>query len=119
LPNNILSQFVWIPLASVFENLLRALAYVIQNCEGGVFMFNGLLQIAMIILTVFLALLTVELRDLLHAVICLCGMCISIGALFWLLNAPYVSVFQLLVYASAVIVLFVAAVMLTKREEET
>jgi len=39
--------------------------------------------------------------------------------LFWLLNAPYVSVFQLLVYAGAVIVLFIVSVMLTKREEET
>lgn len=73
----------------------------------------------MIVLTVFLALLTVELKDLLHAAICFCGMCITIGVLFWLLNAPYVSVFQLLVYAGAVIVLFIAAVMLTKREEET
>jgi NADH-quinone oxidoreductase subunit J len=77
-----------------------------------------LLQIALIVLTVFLALLTVELKDMLHAVICLCGMCITIGALFWLLNAPYVSVFQLLVYAGAVIVLFIATVMLTARKEK-
>jgi NADH-quinone oxidoreductase subunit J len=82
-------------------------------------MFNDLLQIAMIISTVVLALLTVELKDLLHAAVCLCGMCITVGALFWMLNAPYVSVFQLLIYAGAVIVLFIAAVMLTKREEET
>lgn len=73
----------------------------------------------MIVLTVLLALLTVELKDLLHAAVCLCGTCTTVGALFWLLNAPYVSVFQLLVYAGAVIVLFIAAVMLTKREEET
>jgi len=78
-----------------------------------------MLQIVLIVLTVLLALLTVELKDLLQASICLCGTCITIGALFWLLNAPYVSVFQLLVYAGAVIVLFIAAVMLTKREEET
>jgi len=45
-------------------------------------------------------------------------MCITIGALFWLLNAPYVSVFQLLVYAGAVIVLFIATIMLTAREEK-
>ena len=76
-----------------------------------------MLQIVLIALTVLLALLTVELRDMLHAVICLCGMCITIGALFWLLNAPYVSVFQLLVYAGAVIVLFIATVMLTARKE--
>ncbi len=77
-----------------------------------------MLQIGLIVLTVVLALLTVELKDLLHAAISLCGTCITIGALFWLLNAPYISLFQLLVYAGAVIVLFVSAVMLTKREEE-
>ncbi len=81
-------------------------------------MFNDLLQIALIVLTVLLALLTVELKDMLHVVISLCGMCITKGALFWLLNAPYVSVFQLLVYAGAVIVLFTATVMLTARKEE-
>ncbi len=72
----------------------------------------------MIVLTVLLALLTVELKDMLHAVICLSGMCITIGAVFWLLNAPYVSVFQLLVYAGAVIVLFIVTVMLTARREK-
>lgn len=80
---------------------------------------GDLLQIGLIFLTIFLALLTVELKDLLYASICLCGTCIAIGASFWLLNAPYVSVFQLLVYAGGVIVLFIAAVMLTKREEES
>ena len=44
-------------------------------------------------------------------------MCVTIGALFWLLNAPYVAVFQLLIYAGAIVALFVAAVMLTTRKE--
>ena len=82
-------------------------------------MVNDMLQIALMILTVLLALLTVELKDMLHAVLGLCGMCISIGALFWLLSAPYVAVFQLLVYAGAVIVLFIAVVMLTTRKEKS
>ena len=81
-------------------------------------MLNDLLQITLIIFSVFLAILTVELKDMLHAVMCLCGMCITVGALFWLLNAPYVAVFQLLVYAGAVMVLFIATVMLTVREEK-
>jgi NADH-quinone oxidoreductase subunit J len=81
-------------------------------------MLNDMLPITLIILTVLLALLTVELKDMLHAILCMCGMCISIGALFWLLSAPYVAVFQLLVYAGAVIVLFIATVMLTKRREK-
>jgi len=79
---------------------------------------NDLLQIALMVSTVLLALLTVELKDMLHAVMCLCGMSITIAALFWLLNAPYVSVFQLLIYGGAVIVLFVATIMLTARKEK-
>jgi NADH-quinone oxidoreductase subunit J len=81
-------------------------------------MVNDMLQIALMILSVLLALLTVELKDMLHAILSMCGMCISVGALFWLLAAPYVAVFQLLVYAGAVIVLFIATVMLTKRKEK-
>jgi NADH:ubiquinone oxidoreductase subunit 6 (subunit J) len=81
-------------------------------------MFSDMVSTALIILTVLLAIFTVEIKDMLHAVLCLCGMCISIGALFWLLNAPYVAVFQLLVYVGAVIVLFIATVMLTKRRGE-
>ena len=69
------------------------------------------------ILTVVFALLTVEVRDILYAILSFCGMCITIGALFWLLNAPYVAVFQLLIYAGAIVALFIAAVMLTTRKE--
>jgi NADH:ubiquinone oxidoreductase subunit 6 (subunit J) len=67
--------------------------------------------------TVLLALLTVELRSILYAVISFCGMCISIGALFWLLNAPYVAVFQVLIYAGAIVTIFLAAIMLTTQKE--
>ena len=69
------------------------------------------------ILTALLALLTVELKDILYAILSFCGMCILIGIIFWILNAPYVAVFQLLVYAGAIVALFIAAVMLTTRKE--
>ena len=71
------------------------------------------------ILTAMFALLTVELKNLLKASLSLCGTCTTMGALFWLLNAPYVAVFQLLIYAGAVVVLFLAVVMLTTKEEES
>ena len=70
------------------------------------------------ILTVLLAILTVELKDILYAILSFCGMCILIGVIFWTLNAPYVAVFQLLVYAGAIVALFIAAVMLTTRKEQ-
>jgi len=75
------------------------------------------LQVALMIATILLALFTIEARNILHALIGFCGMCISIGGLFWLLNAPYVSVFQILIYAGAVVAIFLAAVMLTTSKE--
>jgi len=67
------------------------------------------------IATILLALYTIEAKNILHAVIGFCGMCISNGGIFWLLNAPYVSVF--LIYAGAVVAIFVAAIMLTTSKE--
>ena len=69
------------------------------------------------ILTLAFALITVELKDILYAILSFCGMCTTIGAFFWLLNAPYVAVFQILIYAGAVVTLFLAAVMSTTRKE--
>jgi len=77
-----------------------------------------LLQTILIIVIASLAIFTVEVKDMLYAVICLCGMCICIGILFGFLGAPYVMVFQLLIYAGAAVVLFVSVVMLTRRKEE-
>ncbi len=64
-----------------------------------------------------LALSAVELKNLLYAIMSFCGMCITIAAMYWLLNAPYVAVFQLLVYAGAVVTIFLAAITLTKMKE--
>lgn len=77
-----------------------------------------LLQTILILVTTALAILTIEVKDMLHAVICLCGMCIGIGILFGTLNAPYAMVFQLLIYAGAAVVLFISVVMLTTRKEQ-
>lgn len=77
-----------------------------------------ILEISLIIATVVLAALTVELRNILHAVVCLFGMCIALGVLYGVLNAPYAMVFQLLIYAGAAIVFFLSVVMLTSRDRE-
>lgn len=69
----------------------------------------------LMILTLLFGLLSVELRELLHAVLSFCAMCVTIACLYWLLSAPYVAVFQLLIYAGAVVALFIAAIMLTRR----
>jgi NADH-quinone oxidoreductase subunit J len=77
---------------------------------------DEILQIVLLVSTCIFAVLTVEMRDLLHTVISLACMAVSLGGVFWLLKAPYVAVFQILVYAGAVIVLLIAAVMLTRRK---
>jgi len=79
-------------------------------------MFEDVIQFVLLVAACVFAILTVELRDLLHTVVSLAAMAVSLGAIFWLLNAPYVAVFQILIYAGAVIVLFIAAVMLTRRK---
>ncbi len=78
-------------------------------------MWIDVVQGALLILVCVLATLAIELPDLLYAIISLGGMAVAIGSLFWLLSAPYVAVFQVLIYAGAVVVLFIVAVMLTKR----
>lgn len=80
-------------------------------------MIEEIIQIILMAATVVLALLAIEAKTMLHAVIFFCGMCISIGGIFWLLYAPYVAVFQVLIYAGAVVAIFLAAVMLTTRKE--
>jgi NADH:ubiquinone oxidoreductase subunit 6 (subunit J) len=75
------------------------------------------IQIALMILTIGLAIFAIEAKTTLHAVLGFCGMCIAIGGIFWLLDAPYVAVFQVLIYAGAVVAIFIAAVMLTTSKE--
>ena len=73
------------------------------------------LQLALLLAAIVLALLAVEVKDLLAAAVSLGGMCAVLAMLFWLLSAPYVAVFQLAIYAGAVLVLFVATIYLTRR----
>lgn len=70
------------------------------------------------VLTIILAFVAVEIKKILYAVISFAGMCTIIGILFWLLNAPYVAVFQLLIYTGAVVAIFLAAIMLTSKKGE-
>ena len=80
-------------------------------------MFTEVLQLVLMSFALILAFLTVEVKRILYAVISFSGMCLVIGALFWILNAPYVAVFQILIYAGAVVTIFLAAIMLTSQKE--
>ena len=80
-------------------------------------MFVEVLQPILMLLATLLAFIAVEAKTILYAVISFSGMCMAIGALFWVLNAPYVAVFQLLIYAGAVMILFLVTIMLTSQKE--
>lgn len=76
-----------------------------------------IVQIVIVAVTLIFAVLTASLRNLLYAALCFGGMCISLGALYWTLFAPYVGLFQMLIYGGAVVVLFVSVIMFTRGEE--
>ena len=76
-----------------------------------------LIAIICLIFSLLFAILTIELPDLLYAAFSLCGMAITIGLVFGVLSAPYIMIFQLLVYAGATVVLFLAVITLTKRQD--
>lgn len=81
-------------------------------------MTSELIQLGLLVAAVCLAILTVELRNLLYASLCFGGMCICLGGIYWFLSAPYVAVFQMLIYGGAVVVLFISIIMLTRGVEE-
>jgi len=71
------------------------------------------IPLALIFTIIATAILTVEIKNLMRAVISFCLMSISIGCLYAYLGALIVAFYQIIVYAGAVGVLFIFAVMLT------
>ena len=67
--------------------------------------------IVLAVLSVASALLAVEAKRLLNAIISLAVMFACIGIIYWLFLAPYVALFHLLVYGGAVVILLVTAMM--------
>lgn len=62
------------------------------------------------------AIFVLEAEEIVHSVMFLAAVFVSIAGLYILLNAEYVAVVQILIYAGAVTVLILFAIMLTKRE---
>ena len=60
----------------------------------------------LIAVTIAMALITVKVRDLTRAIASFAVFNVSISIIYYVLGAPFVAVFQLLVYAGAVTVLF-------------
>ncbi|MEX2705683.1 MAG: NADH-quinone oxidoreductase subunit J [Candidatus Freyarchaeota archaeon] len=78
-----------------------------------------ILHVALLALVVIFGVLAVELKRLDHAIIAFAAMNVVLGVIFYLLYAPWVAVFQWLIYAGAVVVLFLVTVNLTREARES
>ncbi|MCX8187926.1 MAG: NADH-quinone oxidoreductase subunit J [Nitrososphaeria archaeon] len=65
-------------------------------------------ELVLVALLTVLSILAVELRDLLKAILAFTGVSIALSTIFYLMGAVYIAAFQLLIYAGAVTVLFLA-----------
>jgi len=74
-----------------------------------------LVHILVVLVSIVAALIAVEVKDILRALIGFVILSISLSIAFYLLGAPYVSVFQLAIYAGAVVVLFLTALHTMRR----
>ncbi|MDA4128627.1 MAG: NADH-quinone oxidoreductase subunit J [Thaumarchaeota archaeon] len=72
--------------------------------------------LAMMVITVGGAILALEASEVVYAAVALAGSLFGVAALFFLLNAPFVGAFQIIVYVGAVAVLILFTVMLVGQE---
>src|SRR5512133_576222 len=66
--------------------------------------------------TLFSALMVVTARDLVHAALWLVATLFGVAVVYTLLNAGFLAVVQVVVYIGAIAILFIFAVMLTRRQ---
>jgi len=71
----------------------------------------------MMVVTVGSAIVALEAEEIVYGAIGLAGSLFGVATLFFLLNAPYVAVFQIAVYIGAVAVLILFTVMLVRQEK--
>jgi NADH:ubiquinone oxidoreductase subunit 6 (subunit J) len=62
------------------------------------------------------AILTLEAREIVHSVIFLCSTFVGVAGLYFLLNAEFIGIVQILIYIGAVTVLIAFAIILTRRD---
>ncbi len=72
--------------------------------------------LALAVLTIGGAIAALEMRSLIYGSISLMGMLAGVAGLFFLLDSPFVALFQIVVYVGAIAVLILFTVMLVKRE---
>lgn len=65
--------------------------------------------------SIVLALMMILSREIVHSALYFAGVLIGIALLFFLMNAVYVGIIQILIYVGAVVVLILFGIMLTRR----
>ena len=80
-------------------------------------MASEIVQIVLLATTLAFALMAAGLDNILYAALSLGGMSICLGGLYWTMYAPYIGLFQLLIYGGAVVVLFVSVIMFVRSEQ--
>ncbi|MCD6381276.1 MAG: NADH-quinone oxidoreductase subunit J [Candidatus Odinarchaeota archaeon] len=81
-------------------------------------MMEPLIHYVLIFLTLMFALVAVEVKKLVYSILSFFMVSVCLGLLFWSLGAPWVALFQLMVYAGAITVLFLATINLTREGME-
>lgn len=76
-----------------------------------------LVFIALMVVTVGSAVVALEAEEIVYGAVGLAGSLFGVATLFFLLDAPYVAVFQIAVYIGAVAVLILFTVMLVRQEK--
>ncbi|MEW5759617.1 MAG: NADH-quinone oxidoreductase subunit J [Candidatus Thermoplasmatota archaeon] len=79
-------------------------------------MLELIVFIFLAVITCIFAILVLFVKEVVHAVVSLALMFISIAGIYILLNAEFIALVQILIYAGAVTVLILFAIMLTRRE---
>jgi NADH:ubiquinone oxidoreductase subunit 6 (subunit J) len=72
--------------------------------------------LALSVLTIGGAIAALELRSMIYGAISLMGMLAGVAGLFFLLDSPFVALFQIAVYVGSIAILILFTVMLVRRE---
>lgn len=64
---------------------------------------------------VVLSLMMILSREIVHSALYFAGVLVGIALLFFIMNAVYVGIIQILIYVGAVVVLILFGIMLTRR----
>ncbi len=72
--------------------------------------------VAAAVITVLSAILSLEAKEIVYGAISLAISLLGVASLFFLLNAPYVAAFQIIIYVGAIAVLIIFTVMLVRQE---